>query len=295
MPHVPEVLRARTKPIYNLVTPYSIVLKARNRFLRINLFFNVYNNCRASGSAITHLPSFLKQRFGSTAVGILVGDRSYRNDEELMRDASIKSNESYYVLYEDYTPSYSECILEPPIYHNTVSSSSSPTDGVGALPNYDDAEVRGYVKPVYFNELVYYPIIPHIVKTIYVKLSFGRRAAITMDNKNIEHADNFRHELYLKAGYKAQGIVTPEGTIYTTDEVLWKDDVVDGEAYKIVKDNTGYSLTTAPERLSRQAMPPPTPRTVSAAGSSLLRIGSNTSRSIHRVTSRTSTSSVRVK
>lgn len=277
MPHTLEVSRARSKPIYNIVTHYSIVLKARNRLLRINLFFNTHNNCRASGSAITHLPSFLQRKFGSTAVGILVGDRTYQNDEELMRDANIKSNESYYVLYEDYTPSYGECISEPPVYND-----GRDPNGHRTLPAYNDAEVRGYLKPLYFNELVYYPTIPHVVKTIQVKLSFGRRATITLDNKNIEHADNFRHELYMKAGYKAQGIVTPDGKIYTTDEILWKDDVEEGEVYKIVKDDTGYSLTMASER---QTMPP---RTVSAG---LRRIGSNTNRSIHRVTSRSSTSS----
>lgn len=270
-----------TKPIYTLVRHSSIVLKGRNRHLRINLFFNTHSNCRASGSAITHLPSFLRSKFGTTAVGILVGDCVYRNDEELMRDATIKTNESYYVLYEDYSPSYAESISTPPIYHDT----RCPSEG-RHLPNYDDAEVRGYLRPGYYEDLVLYPTIPLITKTIYLKLSFGRKAPLTLTNKCTEHADNFRHELFLVAGYKAQGIVTDRGLIYTTDEILWRDDVVSGESYKVVKTNTGYSLSApSPAVVAQQ------PSSREALGANLRRISTNTSRSLHQVTSRSSTSS----
>lgn len=279
---------AGMKPI-NMVRSYSIVLKARNRLLRINLFFNIYTNCRASGSAITHLSSFLRKKCGDTAVGILVGDTVYRNDEELMRDATIKSNESYFVLYADYTPSYGECCTSPPIYHD-----ERPSVEGRYLPEYNDAEVTGYLKPAYFEELVYYPTIPLVHKTITLKLSFGRRASITLTNHCVDHADNFRHELYLKAGYKAQGVLDPSGTIHTTDDIIWSSEIEHGGVYKVVKENTGYSLTAQPlrpaavvTRSSAISMP-----SRESLGQGIRRISSSTTRSMHRVTSRNSTAAV---
>ncbi|CCG84889.1 protein of unknown function [Taphrina deformans PYCC 5710] len=270
------------KPV-NLITAYSIILKGRNRLLRISLLYNKYTNNRAAASAITHLPSFLRQKFGDGAVGILVGDVVYKNDEELMRDATIKSNEEYFVLYEDYTPSYVECLTTPPMYNDTRSSSEGRH-----LPGYKDAQVTGYLRPAYFEELVYYPTIPIVTKTITIKLSFGRKASIKLSNKCTDHADNFRHLLYLKAGYKAQGIATPDGTIYRNDEILFNDEIEDGGIYKLVT-GKGYSLT-APA----QERPPLTQRNSStreALDTSLRRISSGTNRSMHRVSSRTSTNS----
>lgn len=278
-------LSATYKPI-NLILPYSIILKGRNRLLRISLMFNKYTNCRASSSAITHLPSFLQHKFGSTAVGILVGDVVYKNDEELMRDATIKSDEEYYVLYEDYTPSYTESITVPPMYHDARTSLEGKH-----LPGYADPSVTGQLRPAYFEELVYYPVVPLVRKTFTVKMSFGRRVSLTLSNHCTDHADNFRHLLYVKAGYKAQGIVTADGTVYRNDELLFSDEIEDGGAYKLVTNSSGYSLT-AP---ATERRPTPTPTATAARSSSrdnldlgIRRISSNASRGVSRVTSRTS-------
>lgn len=276
-----------------MVKSYSIILRAKNRLLRINLFFNLYTNCRASGSAITHLSSFLRKKCGDSAVGILVADTVYRNDEELMRDATIQNNQSYYVVYADYTPSYTESLTNPPMYHDRRTSE----EGQRHLPDYDDVEVTGYLRPAYFEELVYYPTIPLLSKTIFLKLSFGRKVGITLTNHCTDHADNFRHELYMKAGYKAQGVLDSQGTIHTTDDIIWSNAIEHNGVYTVVKENSGYSLTAAPQRQAITTPPPVLSNTMRPAltgslGHGIRRISSSTTRSMHRVTSRNSTSTI---
>ena len=252
------LLVPRNKAIQHLITTYSIVLLGRNRHLRVTLFFNRISNCRASGSTITHLPSFLRCKFGETAVGLKVGDSIFRNDEELMRDGTLNTDDSYYVVYEDYTPSYSCSIIEPPIYSNEVS----------CLPSYD--RDRGYLKPLYFEELVYYPVIPTVQKTLILRLKYGRRAKITLNNKSTEWQNTLKHEIMVKAGYTAQGVVF-NGQRYYSDDVLWADTVPDESLVDVT-----YT-------------PPPTTvtRTVTRTNTARRRVSVSSS-IIHRVTSRSS-------
>lgn len=313
-------LSAPYKPI-NMVKAFSVILKGRNRLLRITLLLNKFTNCRASGSAITHLESFLQHKFGPTAVGVLVGDCVYKNDEEMMRDSLIRTNDCYYVLYEDYTPPYAECLVTPPMYRSSrptnclhchphrahdgeidacaCEDAARPGEDGVELPDYASPLVKGYLRPAYFEELVYYPTIPLVKKTFHVKLSFGRRATITLSNHCTDHADNFRHELYLKAGYKAQGIQTPDGTIYRNDEILFNDEIEDGGTYKLVR-GTGYAINAPAQE--RAPAPPPVVSSQHQqqqqqgqrqSVDGLWRISSNASRSLHLVASRRSSTSSR--
>lgn len=299
---------SRTKPIQALVSTYSIILHGRNRHLRVNLFFNRLSNCRASGSTVTHLSSFIKQKFGSTAVGIKVNETIYRNDEEMMRDGAIQSNQTYYIVYADYTPSYSDSVLNPPLYH----------DASDRLPDYSDEVVKGYLTPAYFEELVYYPVIPLVQKILTLRLKYGRRTTITLTNKETQWQNSFRHELMLKAGYHAHGIIDSNGrNVYSDDDILWNATIPDLSVVDI-----SYTAAAAVPVLTSSSSHPSshqrvtrphllrgssgiaggsgpnagTAATTSSAGASLnrRRMSSNSARSfgsLNRVTSRSSTAS----
>ncbi|BFZ54070.1 hypothetical protein PYCC9005_001101 [Savitreella phatthalungensis] len=219
-------LQVRKKPFERFVVAYYITLKGRNRHLRCNFFFNRMSNCRATDSIITYLPAFLRAKFGESAYGVRVDNTVYRNDEDMMRDAGLKTGGSYFVVYEDYTPSYAEAVEQPPVYQ------PAETDRQRA-PRYDDPLVHGYMKPAYFDRFVYYPEIALRKKRFYIRLSFGRKASIELSNVNPEHVDSLRYQLIEKAGYKARALLLDDGRQVCTDDALWMDEIQDGECYKV--------------------------------------------------------------
>ncbi|ORY86086.1 hypothetical protein BCR37DRAFT_390882 [Protomyces lactucae-debilis] len=280
------IRRARTdKPFQQIVTTWSVVLMGCDRFIRVNFFFNRLTNCRASGSTVTHLQHWLRQTLGQTAVGIKVGDVIYKSDEQMMRENVLKSNEAYHVVYEDYTPSYSVSIESPPLYTRMLPQ----------LPGYNDETGIRHCTPTYFEEWVYYTAIPLVCKTIDLKLSFGRKVTIELNNKQTAFRDNFRNALILSAGYKAQGIALDDGTVLTSDAILFDPRVENFAVYRVVYGSAHIkALQVRPPSADTHRHSARARHSRESARDSLRRISTSTSRTLHRVASSTSRNSAQL-
>ena len=293
-----SLLRDR-KLFQRCVTTYSIILKGRNRHMRCNFLFDHVGHGRADGSAITYLPGFLKAKFGETAFGIKVLDAIYDDDEEMMRDGHIKTDRAYYVVYEDYTPGYSEAISAPPIYLAPAtaadhSGGTSTPINRSTLPKYSSPLVQEYLKPAYFDAYIYYPDTALRTKSFYIKLNFGRRARITLSNIEHDVPDALRHELQLRCGHRARGIIGDDGRVIVNDDALWSSAVREGGLYRVsyigknVMTGTLKSMPEHPHQQPPDSIPPPDERAplhgrlwgrigelADVASDSLYRIGPN--------------------
>lgn len=251
------------------VTTYSLVLKGRNRHMRCNFSFDHLTHCRAEGSTITYLPGFLRSKFGEMAVGIKVMDAVYDDDEEMMRDGHIKTDQSYYVIYEDYAPAYTEAIESPPLYvtHPAAALHASTGDGgVGRvstlpLPAYDDPVLLEPVRRAYHDTFIYYTDIPLRSKTFFVKLTFGRRGKIVLTNKETAQPDGLRHQLMALCGHRARGVHGESGELLENDDALWSDQVRDGKTYAVayIKTNvlsgTPIDMPNHPQQQDPESIP----------------------------------------
>lgn len=197
-----------------IIVPYHITLLGRHRHLAVQFLFNTLTQrCTSTKKDDSQtLSGILRHRFGSDAIGVLVGGKAEYYEDEMIRSGVVPlTGGQFHVLYDDSAPPY-----EPA----TASSSST---GDTQLPTFHETtRPRDRGREQRALGMTFYESVPTITHQLSIRTGDGTVHTLRLDNKSLDRTDPVAQFLATKGGDRAVALRVPDTTDeFTDDNVLY--------------------------------------------------------------------------
>ncbi|ORY87806.1 hypothetical protein BCR37DRAFT_396230 [Protomyces lactucae-debilis] len=201
-----------------IIQSFVVILKGRHRYCKAQFMWHRRKQCVYGIAKGNGLQELLKRRFGHDAEGLLIDGEIWFDDEEILRGGVFETGKSYYVVYNDNVPSYSEAKALPPAYDLPEASRRDR----------EVHRIHGYS---------YYTSIPTLTKELNIGLGKTSKALV-MTNKDTKHIDTLINFLSSYANDRWVGVLC-HGREYIDDSILYDEAAVPDETYPVTYRSPG--------------------------------------------------------